>query len=70
MTCHMQLEIELDSLAQLEAFWGQLPPREHKAWSERAQVGSQAAVSRLAACMLGTFHTGCLPTLEHPLYFS
>lgn len=34
----VQLEIELDNLAQLETFWGQIPPQAHKAWSQRAQV--------------------------------
>ena len=34
----LQLEVELDNLAQLEAFWAQIPPQAHKAWSQRAQV--------------------------------
>lgn len=33
----LELEIELDSLAQLESFWGQIAPQAHKAWSQRAQ---------------------------------
>lgn len=36
----MQLEVELDNLAELEAFWGQIPSQAHKAWSQRAQVSS------------------------------
>lgn len=34
----VQLEIEVDNLAQLEAFWGQISPQAHKAWGQRAQV--------------------------------
>ena len=34
----LQLEVELDNLAQLEAFSAQIPPQAHKAWSQRAQV--------------------------------
>lgn len=34
----MQLEVEFDSFAQLEGFWGAIPPVEHKAWSQRVQV--------------------------------
>ncbi|KAL3143443.1 hypothetical protein ABBQ38_002260 [Trebouxia sp. C0009 RCD-2024] len=33
----LELEIEVDSLTQLETFWGQIPPQAHKAWSQRAQ---------------------------------
>ncbi|KAL0045455.1 hypothetical protein WJX82_007122 [Trebouxia sp. C0006] len=33
----LELEVELDNLAELEAFWGQIPPQAHKAWSQRAQ---------------------------------
>lgn len=33
----LELEVGLDSLAQLETFWGQIPPQAHKAWSQRAQ---------------------------------
>ena len=36
----MQLEVELESLAQLETLWSQIPPQAHKAWSQRAQVGA------------------------------
>ncbi|KAA6424096.1 MAG: hypothetical protein FRX49_06055 [Trebouxia sp. A1-2] len=32
-----QAEIELDNLAELETFWGQIPSQAHKAWSQRAQ---------------------------------
>ena len=67
----MQLEIELDSLAQLESFWGQIPPRAHKAWSQRAQVSS-VCLLRLAAaphhaCMLRVM-IDCLPLLPHILH--
>lgn len=34
----LQLEIEVENLAQLEAFWGRIPPQAHKAWGQRAQV--------------------------------
>ena len=44
----MQLEIEVDNLAQLEAFWGQIPPQAHKAWSQRAQV--LAYLTHATAC--------------------
>lgn len=33
----LELEVELDNLAELEAFWGQIPSQAHKAWSQRAQ---------------------------------
>ena len=45
VSCCVQLEIELDSLAQLESFWGQIAPQAHKAWSQRAQVCTQAVFS-------------------------
>lgn len=50
----VQLEIELDSLAQLESFWGQIAPQAHKAWSQRAQVCTQAVFSLyiLAKCSM------------------
>ena len=38
MAHDVQLEIEVDNLAQLEAFWGQIPSQAHKAWGQRAQV--------------------------------
>ena len=34
----LQLEIEVDNVAQLETFWGRIPPQAHKAWGQRAQV--------------------------------
>ena len=34
----MQLEVEFDTLAELEHFWAAIPPQDHKAWSQRAQV--------------------------------
>ena len=34
----MQLEVEFDTLAELEHFWSAIPPQDHKAWSQRAQV--------------------------------
>lgn len=33
----LELEVELGNLAELEAFWGQIPSQAHKAWSQRAQ---------------------------------
>eukprot|EP00884_Botryococcus_braunii_P007491 jgi/Botrbrau1/16743/Bobra.0277s0001.1 len=33
----LELEVEFDSFAQLEGFWGSIPPVEHKAWSQRVQ---------------------------------
>jgi hypothetical protein len=38
MTC-MQLEVEFETLAHVEDFWAAIPPAEHRAWSQRAQVG-------------------------------
>lgn len=32
-----QLEVAFDSMAELEAFWGAIPPERHRAWSQRAQ---------------------------------
>lgn len=34
----LQLEVEFATLAELEQFWAKIPPQEHKAWSQRAQV--------------------------------
>ncbi len=34
----MQLEVEFESLAELEQFWAAVPPDAHRAWSQRAQV--------------------------------
>ena len=34
----MQLEVEFNTLAELELFWAAIPPQDHKAWSQRAQV--------------------------------
>jgi len=34
----VQLEVEFDSLAELEQFWAAVPPDAHRAWSQRAQV--------------------------------
>ena len=36
----MQLEVEFDTLAELEHFWAAIPPQDHKAWSQRAQVNT------------------------------
>ncbi|KAL0039602.1 hypothetical protein WJX77_003110 [Trebouxia sp. C0004] len=33
----LEAEVELGNLAELEAFWGQVPSQAHKAWSQRAQ---------------------------------
>jgi hypothetical protein len=33
----LQLEVTLDTLADLEQFWASIPPTEHKAWSQRMQ---------------------------------
>ena len=34
----MQLEVEFETLALLEAFWAAIPSVQHKAWSQRARV--------------------------------
>ena len=34
-----QLEVEFESLAELEQFWAAIPPELHRAWSQRAQAG-------------------------------
>jgi hypothetical protein len=34
----LQLEVEFDTLAELEEFWASIPQQDHKAWSQRAQV--------------------------------
>lgn len=34
------MEVDFDTLAELETFWASIPQQEHKAWSERARVGS------------------------------
>ena len=34
----MQLEVDFESLAELERFWAAIPPEQHRAWSQRAQV--------------------------------
>lgn len=34
----LQLEVEFESFAELEAFWAAIPPAEHKQWSARMQV--------------------------------
>lgn len=33
----LELEVCMESLADLESFWQQIPQQEHKAWSQRAQ---------------------------------
>lgn len=33
------MEVDFDTLAELEAFWSSIPQQDHKAWSERARVG-------------------------------
>ena len=33
-----QLEVEFESLAELEQFWAAIPPELHRAWSQRAQA--------------------------------
>ncbi|CAK0783226.1 hypothetical protein CVIRNUC_006425 [Coccomyxa viridis] len=33
----IELEVEFDTLAELEHFWAAIPPQDHKAWSQRAQ---------------------------------
>lgn len=33
-----QLEVEFGTIAELEQFWANIPPQDHKAWSQRAQV--------------------------------
>ena len=33
----MQVEVEFDDLARVEAFWAALPAAEHQAWSQRAR---------------------------------
>lgn len=35
-----QLEVEFEGLAELEQFWAAIPPEQHRAWSQRAQVRS------------------------------
>lgn len=34
----MELELEFNTLSDLEEFWGTIPAQAHKAWSERLQV--------------------------------
>lgn len=36
----VQMEVDFDTLSELEAFWSGIPQQDHKAWSERARVGS------------------------------
>ena len=52
MAHDVQLEIEVDSLAQLEAFWGQISPQAHKAWSQRAQVQHSCHHPQLGAAAI------------------
>lgn len=33
----LELEVEFQTLAELEAFWGSIPAEQHKAWSQRMQ---------------------------------
>ncbi|KAK9814758.1 hypothetical protein WJX72_011027 [[Myrmecia] bisecta] len=33
----LELEVEFDSMAELEMFWGSIPPTEHRAWGQRLQ---------------------------------
>ena len=33
----LQLEVAFDDMAELELFWGNIPPAQHRAWSQRAQ---------------------------------
>ena len=35
---NLQLEVEFETLAHVEEFWAAIPPAEHRAWSQRAQV--------------------------------
>lgn len=62
----VQLEIEVDNLAQLESFWGQIPPQAHKAWGQRAQVQHSRHHSQLdgAAAMSGLQESGYLLDLS------
>lgn len=34
----MQLEVSFETLAELEQFWGSIPPEPHKAWSQDLQA--------------------------------
>ena len=38
MRVSAQLEVEFESLAELEQFWAAIPPELHRAWSQRAQA--------------------------------
>ena len=43
-----QMEVDFETLTDLEGFWGSIPPEAHKAWSQRMQVRTRAAVHSLA----------------------
>ena len=51
---HLQLEVEFENLADLESFWARIPPQDHKAWSQRAQVWVPLLCIRLHSFQTGS----------------
>lgn len=46
----LELEVEFASFAELEEFWASIPPEEHRAWSQRMQVGlAKSSKARVTA---------------------
>lgn len=65
----LQLEVCMESLADLESFWQQIPQQEHKAWSQRAQVSLPACwldQNYQALCIVGACTLAWLA--RHSLY--
>ena len=56
----MQLEVEFETLAEVEGFWAAIPPAEHKAWSQRAQVGGPPQLSSVCSLKFGAFKEPCI----------